>query len=218
MKPSAAIADYFYRVSQMSKSQWLKTCVNGLVLWSACTLCLAQSAATETLLTGNQVTKDALINALKVDPLADQAVDSDAARDASDTPGRKTRGLKLALAPANVAKPHKASLLITFAVDSAKLTRESHGMLDLMADAMQSEALAGATFSIEGHADPRGDETHNLYLSQQRAESVMAYLVERRGIAKERLQAKGKGSSELLNVQKQDAPENRRVTFVNVKP
>jgi outer membrane protein OmpA-like peptidoglycan-associated protein len=198
----------------MYRYLFAKQCFAGLVLLAGCSLCLAQSTDSETVLTGDQVTKDALINALKVDAVSESAGDPDAARNVST---RKTRGLKFVAPSPTLAPQHKASLLITFAVDSAKLTRESQGMLDMMADAMQSEALAGSTFAIEGHADPRGDEARNLQLSQQRAESVMAYLVEHRGIAKEKLRAKGKGSSELLNTQQPNAPENRRVTFINVK-
>ena len=43
------------------------------------------------------------------------------------------------------------------------------------------------------------------------------YLVKTRGILPERLTAVGKGSSEPLNRERIDAPENRRVTIVTVR-
>lgn len=198
----------------MMNTRWIRQGAAALLVLAACSLAWAQSGSADKVLKGRQVTRDALIEALKLDaPGAD-------GEGADPMPEVKTRGFKLATAPAPAptAPSRKASLLITFAVDSARLTRESMGLLDTMADAMQSQALAGARFAIEGHADPRGDEAHNLALSQQRAEAVLAYLVEQRGIARSGLSALGKGSSELLNPRQPDAPENRRVTFVSMKP
>jgi OmpA-OmpF porin, OOP family len=68
--------------------------------------------------------------------------------------------------------------------------------------------------AVEGHADPRGHADANQRLSQLRAEAVVAHLVAKFGILPERLQPVGKGSSELLNTTRVDAPENRRVTIV----
>jgi outer membrane protein OmpA-like peptidoglycan-associated protein len=83
-----------------------------------------------------------------------------------------------------------------------------------VAKALQSDQLAGLSFKVEGHADPRGGAEHNLKLSQARAESVVAYLVQKHGVLPERLSAEGKGSSELMLPNKPEAPENRRVTIV----
>ena len=200
----------------MKSIQLLKIWTVGIGLVVGCSWSFAQTGGT--LLTGNQVTQDALINALKVEPAADTPADPDAAPVAGSAHERRTRGFKLAPPEPRPVAPPKASFLITIAGDSVKLTKDSNGMLDMMAGAMQSAALSGASFTIEGHADPRGDEAHNLALSQQRAEAVVAYLVDRRGIDRTRLHAVGKGSSELLNTQQKDAPENRRVTFINVTP
>ena len=86
--------------------------------------------------------------------------------------------------------------------------------LDVVARALRSDKLAAANFRIEGHADPRGGEEHNVELSMRRAESVVAYLVREQGIPADRLQPVGKGASELLNQTNKLAPENRRVTIV----
>ena len=60
-------------------------------------------------------------------------------------------------------------------------------MLDALARALQSDALAGFSFRVEGHSDARGDEARNMELSQLRAEAVAAYLVKTHGILAERL-------------------------------
>ncbi|TCS84331.1 WD40 repeat protein [Anseongella ginsenosidimutans] len=56
------------------------------------------------------------------------------------------------------------------------------------------------TISIElsSHTDSRGSDSYNMALSQRRAESAVAYLVEK-GIAAERLEARGYGETRLVN-------------------
>jgi outer membrane protein OmpA-like peptidoglycan-associated protein len=114
------------------------------------------------------------------------------------------------------AKPPKVSLLITFETNSATLTASSRQSLDVVGQALASNKLAPFHFAIEGHADPRGTSAANLKLSQQRAESVRAYLVDTMHIDPARLDAVGKGDHELMNKDSVDAPENRRVTIVNL--
>ena len=113
-------------------------------------------------------------------------------------------------------KQAAASLLITFETDSAKLTARAKQSLEVVARALKSDKLANFKFSIEGHADPRGGEELNLRLSQERAESVVSYLADDQQIDRSRLQAVGKGQSELLNIADPNAPENRRVTIKTI--
>jgi OOP family OmpA-OmpF porin len=131
----------------------------------------------------------------------------------------RTRSLRISRDGAGVsAAPRRpsASLLITFETNSAELTFGARQQLDVVAAALKNDRLADYNFNLEGHADPRGSSDLNLVLSQQRAESVRAYLVQRHGIAEHRLQALGKGDSELLNRAVPAAAENRRVTIVTV--
>lgn len=169
----------------------------------------ANKPANPALLTGPQVTESALVDALAIDP--------------ADGPGSeaKTRGFR-PIKPGEVAKPAnpnagKANLQVTFETNLATLTSESRSILDTLARALQSERLVGFSFNVEGHADARGDADSNLKLSQLRAESVTQYLVSAQGLAPDRFHAIGKGSSEPMNKDRVDAPENRRVTIVTVK-
>jgi outer membrane protein OmpA-like peptidoglycan-associated protein len=159
----------------------------------------------ETVLKKGQVTESALIQSLALP----EGVDPNAP---------KTRGFRPAtpLGSVNPASAGKASMLMTFATDSAELTGDTRKMLDTLARALQSDALAGNTFRIEGHADKRGDADSNRNLSQARAEAVTDYLVTRHQITASRLVPVGKGDSEPLNKVREDAPENRRVTVVNI--
>jgi outer membrane protein OmpA-like peptidoglycan-associated protein len=178
------------------------------LLMGAALLAAFDAHAQDTVLKGAQVTDQALIDALTIE--GPQAASG------------ATRGFRPTQVPPGDRKPAKpsagkASLLITFATDSSELTGDSVTALDTLARALQSDALAGFSFRVEGHSDARGDAAHNLQLSQQRAEAVAAYLVKSRGILPERLSAVGKGSSEPMNTERVDAPENRRVTIVTVR-
>ncbi|WP_225035466.1 OmpA family protein [Winogradskyella sp. SM1960] len=52
--------------------------------------------------------------------------------------------------------------------------------------------------NIESHTDSRGRDSYNLKLSQRRAKSTLQWLLDK-GIAKNRLTAKGYGESQLIN-------------------
>ena len=175
----------------------------------------APALGQEKVLKEGQVTQGALIEAL-TPPSA-----------ASAPEGMRMRSFRPAIRPAAVAgataaagavaaqQMGKASILVTFITDSAELTQRARNALDVLADAMKSDRLATARFTIEGHADPRGGDEYNLKLSTARAEAVREYLVTRHGLPPERIDAVGKGSSELLNTTDLTAPENRRVTIVS---
>jgi outer membrane protein OmpA-like peptidoglycan-associated protein len=68
---------------------------------------------------------------------------------------------------------------------------------------------------IEGHTDSNGDDAFNMTLSQQRADSVRAYLVSR-GVKPERITASGKGETQPLatNATPEGRANNRRVEII----
>lgn len=190
----------------------LLTLMLSLSLCCAATAQGGDKAPAGAVLKGAQVSESNLIDALEID-LPESAAS-----------GALTRGFRAAtrtdggksVKPVN-ANAGKASLLVTFTTNSADLTDEARGMLDTLARALQSDRLAGFSFKIEGHADARGDADRNLQLSQLRAEAVASYLVAQHGLLTERLSPIGRGSSDLLNTQRIDAAENRRVTIVTVR-
>jgi len=71
---------------------------------------------------------------------------------------------------------------------------------------------SNAKFNIEGHTDSVGSDASNQKLSEERASSVMNYLIEH-GIASNRLTAKGYGESKPLDTNNTAAgrANNRRV-------
>jgi len=192
-----------------------------MALAGACTAAAwAQTTTAPTpMLKNNQVTEDALVDALAIDVPEPAEGASGAMRGfrPATRPGGSTFQPAKAAGPPRPAAPGKANLLITFPTGSSELTPETIKVLETVAKALQSDRLAGFAFRIEGHADPRGGLEYNLKLSEERAQSVAGYLTTRLGVLPDRIQPVGKGSSELLNPGQPDAQENRRVTIVTTQ-
>ena len=102
-------------------------------------------------------------------------------------------------------------LNILFAFNSDQLLEEARGQLQALGDAMKGERLASYGFKIIGHTDAVGTADYNRELSLSRAQSVKAYLIESFSISAERLEAVGKGESELIDSLPEDSSSHRRV-------
>ena len=105
--------------------------------------------------------------------------------------------------------------MVNFDFDSAKLQSNSRPLLENLARAMNNERLAAIRFKVEGHTDGKGTARYNDELSARRAQAVAEFLASH-GVGASRLEAQGKGFSELLNKERPDAAENRRVRIVTV--
>ncbi len=103
---------------------------------------------------------------------------------------------------------------IQFETGSAVVKAESSELLDALTQALNSHPGVSRV-RVEGHTDDVGDDAFNLSLSGQRAEAVVAALVQR-GVAAERLVAVGKGETEPLEPGTDDDARtaNRRVEFM----
>ena len=104
---------------------------------------------------------------------------------------------------------------ILFDVDKATLKPESMGSINEIYKLMQKNS--SLKFEIDGHTDNTGDASHNLTLSQDRADAVKAQLT-KMGIDGSRLTTKGFGDTKPMD--SNDTPEgkanNRRVEFVKM--
>ncbi len=103
---------------------------------------------------------------------------------------------------------------IQFRANEAVIEAVSFTLLDEIASVMQKTPRIRKV-SIEGHASSEGDEKRNRSLSDERAAAVRGYLVDKGGIAAERLTSKGFGSSVPLgdNENEEGREKNRRVEF-----
>lgn len=102
---------------------------------------------------------------------------------------------------------------IYFANDSAKILPKSFPVLDDVTKALTD--ARDLRVRIEGHTDSNGKAEHNQVLSEQRAKSVMDYLV-KKGINAGRLKSAGYGSTQELDTNNSvnGREHNRRVEFV----
>ena len=112
-----------------------------------------------------------------------------------------------------VRRAARLNFEIHFQKNSAELTDESRAGLDELGEVLGDRFL-DTHFIVGGHTDLDGDEAVNGPLSQARADTARDYLVEKYGIDRERLIAKGFGTQDpLLDVEEsaQDKLFNRRV-------
>ena len=99
---------------------------------------------------------------------------------------------------------------ILFDTGKATIKDQSAGVLQNIIGILNE--YPNANFNIEGHTDSVGSEALNEKLSQERASSVMNYLITN-GVASDRLNAKGYGESRPIDSNKTKAgiANNRRV-------
>ncbi len=106
---------------------------------------------------------------------------------------------------------------IQFKFRSAELLPKSFAKLQLIADVLRdNEQLK--LIEIQGHTSSEGSEAFNKALSEMRAAAVVDALVQR-GVAPERLRAKGYGPSKPVadNATEAGRIKNRRVEYVIVE-
>jgi len=102
---------------------------------------------------------------------------------------------------------------VEFATGSAVLLPTSFPILDEVMNLMKANKDI-ARVSVEGHTDSRGNHEMNMKLSDDRAASVVRYLVGK-GIAAGRLESHGYGPDKPIDTNDTDAgrQKNRRVEF-----
>ncbi|MDA8429465.1 MAG: OmpA family protein [Geobacteraceae bacterium] len=106
------------------------------------------------------------------------------------------------------------SLNVEYATDSAEINPRYYDEVNTVGEYMRKYPTT--TAAIEGHTDNVGGYEHNMKLSQRRAENVVNYLVEKFGIERSRLSAKGYGSSRRIayNNTPEGRQKNRRINAI----
>jgi len=103
--------------------------------------------------------------------------------------------------------------VINFQVDEAVIPEVNKALLDRAAEIINN--VPDMKLMIVGHTDSQASDTYNMELSQERAESVKAYLVSK-GVDASKLNTKGMGESEPIadNSTEQGRFRNRRIEFM----
>jgi OOP family OmpA-OmpF porin len=136
-----------------------------------------------------------------------------------------TTGADTTLTITMITKPKVSQVLMTpselkigsqimFKPKSAEIDQRSTPLLREIVDTLQRNPQA-THVQVQGHTDNRGDPVANQELSQQRAESVVRWLVDA-GVDSSRLEAKGYGDSRPIvpNLTPDNRARNRRVQFM----
>jgi OOP family OmpA-OmpF porin len=142
--------------------------------------------------------------------------------DKSDAGRQKNRRIEAIIDCALVdAKQFKAlpdklclNLNVQFDTNMADIKPQFNDEIAKVADFMKTYPTVTAL--VEGHTDNVGNPAANMKLSQMRAESVVNYLVEKFGIDKSRLYAKGYGQTRRIayNGTAEGRAKNRRVNVI----
>lgn len=106
---------------------------------------------------------------------------------------------------------------IKFVADKADILPEESGRIDVIVEALMKVA-ENAHFLIEGHTADVNRPNEQMQLSVERAERIAEELV-KRGIAKDRIQTQGHGSTKPLapNDTRENRAKNRRVEITIIR-
>lgn len=99
-----------------------------------------------------------------------------------------------------------------FVQGKADLSESAKFVLHDLAKVMQKNPQL--RLRLEGHTSAEGDASFNQKLSEARAQAAVDFLINHENIDASRLEAVGKGSSELKNTADPRAAENRRTEFI----
>jgi outer membrane protein OmpA-like peptidoglycan-associated protein len=122
------------------------------------------------------------------------------------------------VAPVPAPVPPKKLVLegVNFDFDKSAIRQEDLDSIDK--DVASLDSWGNVNIEVAGHTDSRGSDEYNMKLSQRRADAVRNYLVSK-GIAADRLFAKGYGESQPVadNATDEGRFKNRRVELVEIK-
>lgn len=98
------------------------------------------------------------------------------------------------------------------------MTDQTRTTLDVLGQALSTNALAEYGFPVEGHTDTVGSASMNQTLSSRRAEAVVAHTAAKYLISVGRMRPVGLGSDDPLVPTRDQTREpcNRRVQVVNI--
>lgn len=115
----------------------------------------------------------------------------------------------------SIADTGKATVHINFAVNDAKIEASSQSVIDEISKLLHDNK--DLKIEIHGHTDNTGNAQNNLKLSEKRAQSVRAALIEK-SIPADRLQAKGFGQNQPVasNDTEDGKAQNRRVELIKI--
>jgi len=121
------------------------------------------------------------------------------------------RKIKSNLGEFEVDVARSINIEVYFEFDSDKLTAKAKTQLKPLGEALSGMDLSDSTYLVIGHTDAKGSNEYNQKLSERRATSVRAHLIEEFPIRPSALKAVGLGETQLKKPSEPNAAVNRRV-------
>jgi len=133
--------------------------------------------------------------------------------------GKEEISRQISLAPSFVKVTDtkiEVNQVIFFDLGKATIKSRSKPILDEIVDTLRENPQIKHV-RIEGHSDTTGSKNFNIWLSSERAQSVVDYLIQN-GVSAKRLSSRGYGPELPIasNATKEGRAKNRRVEFVIV--
>jgi outer membrane protein OmpA-like peptidoglycan-associated protein len=192
---------------------------------------LTLSAGTAQVYAAEQVSEQQILNALKPKALTRSlsggagggaALDAKGLEDQKFLDGLRTKrtrslssGDRDRVAAIAKEKP-QIDLEINFDYNSDKISAKARPAVETLGKALANPDLKDSVFLVAGHTDAKGGDAYNQGLSERRAESIKAYLIQKFGLQAENLMTVGYGKEQLKNKDNPLAADNRRVQVVNM--
>jgi outer membrane protein OmpA-like peptidoglycan-associated protein len=195
----------------------LMVVASGLVLFAGYEFAVAAEAASESKILNALTPKAGVTRNLSGAPTPQNAKQQGFINGLRST---KTRSLTLdeRTEVAVIAKERPSiDLEIYFDYNSAEIASKAVSDLMSLGRALTNPSLQGGVFLLSGYTDAKGGQDYNLQLSERRAQSVKAFLVQNFSIASDNLVATGYGKEQLKNPANPFAAENRRVQVTNLE-
>jgi outer membrane protein OmpA-like peptidoglycan-associated protein len=126
------------------------------------------------------------------------------------------RGTRLDPTDINLASDARVRLSIQFEKNSSNILPSR--ALESLISAVGHERLSCHDFLFVGHTDSTGSEAYNQDLSERRAASLRAYLIENHSVPVSQIETIGFGEQVLFNRDLPEAAENRRVEVLLLTP
>jgi outer membrane protein OmpA-like peptidoglycan-associated protein len=106
---------------------------------------------------------------------------------------------------------------VHFATAKSEILADSFPLLEQVARILKEHPEL-TRLRISGHTDNRGAHDYNVQLSQDRAEAVRRFLIQR-GVEPGRLEAKGYGPDQPIdtNATSEGRQRNRRTEFISIQ-
>jgi outer membrane protein OmpA-like peptidoglycan-associated protein len=119
--------------------------------------------------------------------------------------------------PADTSEPMLV-MHLEFSLNSAELTPEAVRYLGALGIALtEGRGMRSYIYRVEGHSCSQGSPQHNDWLSRQRAQAVVDYLVRHFSLQREQFHVIGHGENKPIapNTTEEGRGRNRRVVIVN---